>query len=148
MKFTSLFFAIAITSTSAHAFEFQPTSLEHLSLDVAKFTCNRDPMTPDIPCKDYRGRVRLNFNLGLLNDLIKWENHLHGEGTDAKFETLGWNYIVSIPTPWNITPFYDHHSRHRLDSGQPTAYGKEKPERFPVEDSYGLKFTFYDRVKK
>ena len=140
-----LLFALLLSSP-AYSWEFATT--DHLSLDVAKFGCNREPMTPQVECNDYKGRVRLNFNLGLFNDLVKWKNELHGEGTDAKFETLGWHYIVSVPTPWGIEPFIEHHSRHTLDVGQPTIAGRDRAERFPVEDSIGIKITFFERKKK
>ncbi len=96
---------LLFVSSSAKAFEFRPTSLDHLSLDVAKFSCNRSAMTPQIDCEDYRGRVQLNWKVGLLNDLLKWDNKVHGEGTDQKFTTMGWEYYLSIPTPWGIEPF-------------------------------------------
>lgn len=137
---------ILFLASPAYSWEFATT--DHLSLDVAKFGCNRDPMTPQIECTNYRGRVRLNFNLGLLNDLVKWKNELHGEGTHEKFETLGWHYTLSVPTPWGVEPFMEHHSRHTLDGGQPTIEGRLKAERFPVEDSIGIRITFFERKKK
>lgn len=140
MKSLFLFFALALTS---NAYGWSATSLDHLSLDVAKFSCNRNPMTPDIPCEDYKGRVQLNFKVGLLNDLLKWDNKVHGEGTDAKFTTMGWEYYLSIPTPWGIEPFVHHHSQHTLDGYGPTVNGNPKPEKFPVEDSIGIRFCFY-----
>ena len=126
---------------------WQLGSLDELSLDVEKFSCYRNPMTPDIPCKDYKGRVQLNFTVGILNDFIKWENHVHGEGTDSKFVTMGWEYYASVPTPWGIEPYIHHHSIHTLDQGQPTIVGKTKAEKFPVEDSIGIRFTFFKRGK-
>lgn len=140
------FLLVVLYTCPARAWELG--TLDHLSIDAAKFGCNREPMTPDIPCKDYKGRVRLNFNLGLFDDLVKWKNDFHGEGTDAKFETLGWHYVLSIPTPWGIEPFVEHHSRHTMDTGQPTIQGRPQPERFPVEDSIGLRVIFYERSNK
>lgn len=135
----------SIAKSEVRAPDWKFGTLDHLSLDVAKFGCNREPMTPDIDCNDYRGRVRLNFDLGLFNDLIKWKNELHGEGTDSKFQTLGWHYVVSIPNRWGIEPFIEHHSRHTLDSVQPTIAGRTKPEKFAVEDSVGLRIVFYGK---
>lgn len=142
----SLMLFLLLVTSNAQAWTVG--SLDHLSLDVAKFGCNREPMTPQIECNDYKGRVRLNFDLALFNDFVKWENDLHGEGTDAKFETLGWHYRVSIPTPWGIEPFIEHHSRHTLDGGQPTILGKTKAERFPVEDSIGVRIVFFQKGRK
>lgn len=139
---------ILILSSSAKAFEFRPTSLDHLSLDLERYSCRREPMTPQIPCEDYKGQVQLNFKVGLFNDFLKWSNRLHGEGTDAKFTTLGWEYYLSIPTPWNIEPFLHHHSQHTFDMDQPTINGRPKPEKFPVSDGVGIRFTFFNKGDK
>jgi hypothetical protein len=141
-------FLLATLLGSDFAYGWQFATADRISLDVSRFSCNRDPMTPDIPCGEYKGRARLNFNLGLFNDLVKWENSLHGEGTQAKFTTVGWHYVLSIPTPWGIEPFMEHHSRHTMDTGQPTIAGRDRPERFPVEDSVGIRITFFERGNK
>lgn len=139
---------LLFVSSSAKAFEFHPGTLDHLSLDVAKFGCNREPMTPDIPCDQYRGRVRLNWNVGLLNDILKWRNELHTEGTDEKLTTVGWHYMLALPLPGGLELFTEHHSRHTMDSVQPTIQGETKPTRYPVEDSYGLRVVFFEKVKR
>lgn len=136
-----LMFLALFLSGSAHA--WTATSLDHLSLDVARYSCLREPMTPDIACNQYKGMVRLNWNVGLLNDLVKWNNEIIGQGTYGKFTTYEWHYMVIIPTPWNVSPFLEHRSRHTLDQGQPTIAGRDKPERFPVADSYGVKVCFF-----
>lgn len=129
----------------AIAWEFRPASLDKLSLDVAQFGCNRDPMTPDIPCTDYKGRIQLNWDVGLLNDILKWENQIHTEGTDAKLMTVGWQYRLALPLPGGLELFMAHHSRHTMDHSQPTIAGRDRPERYPVEDSVGLRVIFYQR---
>lgn len=140
--------ALLLVTSNAQAWEFHPASLDHLSLDAAKFGCNRNAMTPEIPCDQYRGRVRLNFNLGLLNDLIKWRNEVHTEGTKEKLVTVGWRYQIAIPLPGNIEIFADHHSQHVMDQEQPTISGRDKPERYQVEDSYGLRIIFFEKAKR
>ncbi len=145
MKSLFMFFVLLLTNP---AYGWTLGTLDHLSVDVAKFSFNREPMTPDIGPKDYRGRVRVNFDLGLAGDLLKWKNQVHTEGTDAKVETVGWHYTLSIPTPWGIEPYYEHHSRHVMDAEQPIIEGRPKPEKFAVEDSYGLRIIFFERGKK
>ena len=136
---------VLLLAPRASAWTFQPTTLDHLSLDVSKFGCNREPMTPEIPCKDYKGRVRLNWNVGLLNDVLKWRNEIHTEGTDSKLMTVGWHYVLAIPLPKGFELFMEHHSRHTMDSTQPTIEGGTKPLRYPVSDSYGIRIIFYEK---
>lgn len=145
MKTLLIFFLLY--ATSASAWEFQPATLDHLSLDVARYSCNREPMTPEIACDQYKGMTRLNWNVGLLNDVVKWRNEITGTGTYAKFETYEWHYMVTIPLPGGLEPFIEHRSRHTLDQTQPTLQGQTQSERFPVADSYGLRITFYEREK-
>lgn len=135
-------------SFPGQAFELRPASLDHLSLDVAKFGCNREVMTPDIPCDQYRGRVRLNWDVGLFNDLIKWRNEIHTEGTREKLTTVGWHYMLALPLFGGLEAFVEHHSRHVMDAQQPTMLGDTRPERYPVEDSIGLRITIFERNKK
>lgn len=139
---------LMLATSNAYSWEFNPASLDHMSLDAAKFGCNRNAMTPDIPCDQYKGRLRLNFNLGLFNDLVKWRNEVHTEGTKEKLVTVGWRYQVAIPLPGNLEIFADHHSQHTMDQMQPTIEGRSKPERFQVEDSYGLRIIFFEKVKR
>lgn len=143
-----LLFTLLLTLVTSNAYGWTLGTLDELSVDIARFGFNREPMTPDIGPKDYRGRVRVNFDLGLCDDLIKWANEVHTEGTDAKVETVGWRYTVSVPTPWGIHPYYEHHSRHVMDAAQPIIQGRTKSEKFAVEDSYGIRIVFYTRGAK
>ncbi len=133
---------IAILTSRADA---QVLDLDHLSLDVSRFSCLREPMTPEIECNQYKGSVRLNWNVSLLGDYVKWRNDITGQGTYSKFTTYEWHYMVSIPTRFGIEPFIEHRSRHTLDQPQPTYEGQTKPTKFPIADSYGVRFTFYEK---
>lgn len=141
-------FLILFLATPAYSWEFHPAVLNEMSLDLSKFSCNREPMTPDIPCGDYKGRVAVHFNIGLLNDLLEWKNYVHTEGTDSKFMTVGWQYELALPLPRGVELYIAHHSRHTMDQTQPTIEGRPKAEKFPVEDSIGIRFTLYTRGKK
>jgi hypothetical protein len=125
----------------------QVLSLDHLSLDVARYSGNREPQTPDIPIHGYKGYVQLNWDVGLLGDYVKWENKVKTAGTYSQFETVSWEYQLSIPTRWGIEPFLYHKSQHRMDDRQPVVLDRTKPERFPVSDAVGIRFTFFNRVK-
>jgi hypothetical protein len=140
-----LLLLVLVWGYPAIAWEFRPASLDKLSLDASRFGCNRDPMTPGIPCTDYKGRIQLNWDVGLLNDILKWENQIHTEGTDAKLMAVGWQYRLVLPMPGGLELFMSHHSRHTMDHAQPTIAGRDKPERYPVEDAVGLRVIFYQR---
>lgn len=114
-----------------------------MDVRAAKFSCNRDPLTPDIDCDKYVGRVQTNFNLRIL-EVFYWNNNVHTEGVVAKVETVGWHWELGLHLLDNVDLFHEHHSRHRMDDTTPIDYdGNGKPDKFPVEDSYGIKLIFY-----
>jgi len=138
----ALFAALSLLPSKAKGADFKLTSLDHLSLDVSRFSCNRELMTPEIPCDQYFGRVQLNWDVGLLGDLIKWRNEVHSEGTRSKFMTVGWKYTLAIPIPGGLELFMQHHSRHTMDQDQPGGVP------YPVEDSAGIRFIWFERGTK
>lgn len=130
--------------------KFRLIDLDQFSLKLAKFGCNRDPQTPYLDCYQYRGRVAAEFDLRLMNDWVYWNNEVHGEGTDAKFETMGWHYELGLDLG-KVQLFWEHHSRHTLDTRQPIYWDERndswKQGKYPVEDSYGVRLIFYRRDK-
>ena len=128
--------------------DFRAVELERFSLKLMKFGCNREPQTPEIYCKDYRGRVATEFDLRMANDYLFWRNEVHGEGTDAKFMTMGWHYEFGLDLG-KVELLWEHHSRHTLDQAQPyywdQRYDEMRPTKYPVEDSYGVRINFYQR---
>lgn len=121
--------------------------LDYFDFRAAKFGANRDPLTPDIPTKGYRGRLATDFQVRLL-DAGYWKNLVHTEGTEAKVETVGWQWELGIRLTSQIAVFYEHHSRHRMDSASPDRdYSSNKPRKFPVEDSYGIRLRIYESNK-
>jgi hypothetical protein len=136
---------LVLLSTTAQA-QYRLLDVDHLDMEVAKFGCNRDPIVPEIECNDWRGRVSLNADLRLM-EYAYFKNEIHGEGTDAAFKTMGWHFELGLRLSKYIDVFYEHHSRHALDQGNAThiSYdGRYSIKKFPVEDSYGLRFTFYE----
>lgn len=122
--------------------------LERFSLKLMKFGCNRDHQTPELDCYNYRGRVASEFDLRFVNDYLFWRNEVHGEGTDAKFMTMGWHYELGLDLG-KVELLWEHHSRHTLDQAQPyywdQYYETIRPTKYPVEDSYGIRINFYQR---
>lgn len=130
--------------------KYRLIELEQFSLSFTKFGCNRDHQTPDLDCYEYRGRVATEFDLRLFNDWLYWNNRVHGEGTEAKFETMGWHYELGLDLG-KIQLFWEHHSRHVLDREQPYYWDERRDTwrqvKYPVEDSYGVRLIFYRRDK-
>jgi hypothetical protein len=116
--------------------------VDYLAIHLAKFGDNRDPLTPDVPMEDYVGRVSAKFQLRIM-DIWYWRNDVHVEGTDAQFRTVGWNFELGLHVNKWVDTYYEHHSRHRLDSNYPG----ESAARFPVEDSYGVTLNFYQTTR-
>lgn len=138
--------AVMLLSGSAYG---QYVELDKFSLKLMKFTCNREIMTPEIECMNYRGRVSADFDLSLF-DRGFWRNQVHGEGTDAKFMTMGWRYEMGVRLG-QFELFHEHHSRHVLDQDMPLYWDQDMNEprrtKFPVEDSYGVRIVIYDRKR-
>lgn len=146
----ALYYAQPVRAQALEEPKFRLLELQEFSLKLAKFGCNRDPQTPDLDCYQYRGRVAANFDLRLVNDWLYWNNEVHGEGTKAKFETMGWHYEFGLDLG-KVRFYWEHHSRHTLDRPQPYYWDELgdswKRVKYPVEDSYGIKLIFYSRTK-
>jgi len=65
--------------------------------------------------------------------------------------TVGWHWEFGGELTDGIELYYEHHSRHVMDSEQPYFYDVDSNtlyrHRFPVEDSIGIRFTIVDRQK-
>jgi len=99
-------------------------------------------MTPDIHSKEYKGRVQLLWDVGFLNDHLIWENRIHTEGTEAKLQTVGWEFAIRAPLTGYFDVVYSHHSQHTMDRLQPTLKGERKPEQYPLQDWAGIRINF------
>jgi nuclear transport factor 2 (NTF2) superfamily protein len=142
---------LAGTSSAAYAEEEASgpmLALDRFSLKIMRFTCNKEMQTPDISCDDYLGRTAAEFDLSLLKYGF-WRNEIHGEGTRAKFMTIGWHWELGIRLGSQVEVFWDHHSRHVMDREQPYYWSDTQQAwrqgSYPVEDSYGIRIIFYER---
>jgi hypothetical protein len=124
--------------------------LDRFSMKLMRFNCNREMMTPQIDCFSYRDRVSADFDINILNYGF-WRNQIHGEGTEAKFMTVGWHFEMGVKFD-QFELFHEHHSRHTLDQAQPMFYDEKtdslKSYHFPVEDSIGIRIIFYEKAKR
>lgn len=135
-----------IYKCEAGASELKLLDVESLDITIAKFGCNREPMTPQYECRDYLGRVAANFNLRLFEHGY-WKNQVHTEGLEAQVKTVGWHWELGVRVHSALDVFYEHHSRHVMEGDQPLYYNERLDQqargKFPVEDSYGIRLKFY-----
>lgn len=130
--------------------DFRFLDLDYFDMLGSKFSCNRDPLTPDIDCDKYTGRAAVDFQVRAL-EVFYWKNYVHTEGVEAQVKTVGWQWELGLDASSQVSFFYQHHSRHRMDDANPIDYDKNgQPDKFPVEDSYGIRLHFYinDRPHK
>jgi hypothetical protein len=124
-------------------------ALDRFSLRLMRFTCNREMQTPEIECADYYGRVAADFDVSILKYGF-WRNEVHGEGTKAKFMTIGWRWEMGIALG-KVELLWEHHSRHTMDQEQPYYWNTNiqsfNQAKYPVEDSYGIRINFYQRER-
>jgi hypothetical protein len=122
--------------------------LDEFSISINKFTGNRTPELPQIGIKDWAYRVETDFDVTILNTIF-WRNNIHGEATESKFQTMGWQYEMGFSIKDAFEIFWKHHSRHTLDIENPTWVNTETNEvfktKFPVEDSVVVRLIFYKK---
>lgn len=130
-------------SRPAFSGDFRLIDLDYFDMKAAAFGENRDPMTPDIEEHEYIGRVGTDFGLRIM-EVGYWKNEVHTEGTRGQMQTVGWHWELGLHVSRNIDLFHEHHSRHRMDSTNVIDFDQDgRPDRFPVEDSYGIRMHFY-----
>lgn len=144
-----IFTFLMFLSCTSQAGEYHLLTADKLDFKIMKFLCNKEPMTPDIPCAEYRGRTALEWDVSVLH-YLKWRNEIHAEGTAAKYESVGWHFELVIPMG-PVEALYEHHSRHTMDRPQAIHEGPSgRPDwsGYPVEDSYGLRLCFLKDCNK
>ena len=125
---------------------FRILDVEDISMEASKFDCNREPMTPDIPCTDYLYRMAFRVDLRLL-EVGYFRNNVHTEALESQVKTVGWEYEIGLRVfPW-LDIFRHHHSRHVMEGEQPRVWDIDRQAlrevRYPVEDSYGIRLRFW-----
>ena len=124
---------------------FRLLDIDYFGMKAARFTCNRDPMSPERNCDDWKGRVSAFFNLSII-EYLYWNNEVHGEGTEAAFKSVGWHWELGIRVHPALFLYHEHHSRHLLDEDRSEELRTDEYpalKRFPVEDSFGVRLNFY-----
>ncbi len=138
--------AILLSASAAQAREINVLDLDSSSVEVSKFTCNREPMTPELECKDYVGRAAFNLDFRIL-EFAYWNNHIHTESVESKVKTVGWKYELGIHIAPQFDVFFSHHSRHVMESEQYIYQDRNDKElyrvRYPLEDAFGFRLKFF-----
>lgn len=145
-----LLLALVLYSTSASAWSL--FEVDRLDMEYYKYkTGYRNPYlieggddTPDgykpMPLVD---GAELHMDLGIA-EYVYWRNRFHMASDEHKHvRYVGWEYENGIdlerivPTlPFEI--FQHHHSQHGLE------YVNPRGDKFPVEDTYGIRFKFIE----
>ncbi len=90
----------------------------------------------------------LNMNLSIAKYMY-WRNRFHMASDQYKHvKYVGWEYeggldissLTSSTIPVEL--FQHHHSQHGLE------YVNPRGDKFPVEDTYGIRFIFINRMKE
>lgn len=112
-----------------------------LSLDYRKMKDKRDPYFPDKT--DWTNYVGLNWGVRGYK-LLFWDNQVFFYGDDAQVRKVGWHFTSGVHVTDFIDLTYHHESEHSADMGRYEEPGIVKP-RFPLENSYGVRFNFLDK---
>jgi hypothetical protein len=133
-------------STIAAGNELHLVSLREFSMEYYSVANHRDTYMQYADPADegseeaWIGGTAVSFNLDLLKRGdwgLYWNNRVHGEGTDAQFREVGWQFETGLQLGADLQLYMHHHSRHVLDA--------ERDERFPLDNFYGARVTFYRR---
>lgn len=140
-----LFCFIEIAAGRADGKEYRLLNLEYQDVAYQKFKGQRDSYVPEYDNRmDYR--VSTSFRVGMLNNLIYWDNKVHMEALDTGVpKTVGWYWVLGLRVTDQIDIFQEHHSRHAMEEAGTTRDGRST---FPVEDSYGIKIKLIDNPAK
>lgn len=136
---------VLLLATTADGREYHLLNLEYQDVTYQKFKDERDPYVPEYDNRmDYR--VSTNFRVGMLNNLMYWDNQVHMEALDTGVpKTVGWHWVLGLRVTDQIDLFQEHHSRHVMEENVSTRDGKSA---FPVENSYGIKIKLIDNPAK
>lgn len=132
-------------SEEAVGSEFHLIQADRLDLEYMRLSpSNRDPYAPEYTGR-WQDRASLKWDIGLLDDIVYWNNNVHTETIDTgQVKTVGWEFYAGIHLGEYADIFRYHHSRHIMDEGPQQSYnypdGTGNP--FPVEDAYGITVHF------
>lgn len=141
-------YGIGACTTVARGAEFRLLDVDELSMEYFKYReALRDPyfINSDGTPMQFQDGAALNMNLRIL-DLglvhLYSRNYIHmGQDTERHVKHVGWEWENGIGTKY-LDAFLHHHSRHGLE------YINPRGDRFPVEDTYGVRLKLINRGSK
>jgi hypothetical protein len=132
-----LLFLAFLLPCEAFAGEYHLLNMEHFDMSYADFRHQRDPYAMEYT-DDWLYRAATNFRFNFMGALY-WDNYVHMEAVDGGTpKTVGWHWTLGLRLHDNLDVFAEHHSRHVMEDERPRIDGHNQ---FPVEDSYGIRFT-------
>ncbi len=143
-----LLVALLPLAQRAQGDELHIMSLRDFDLDYSSIRNHRDSYLQYDDCyKDtgnecFRYGIATDFTIDLVgqgNYGLYWGNRVHSAATNAQMREIGWMYELGLQLGPDVQIYADHHSRHVLDA--------DRPERFPLDNFYGIRVTFYRRDK-
>lgn len=120
-------------SSGTYSFGQVPLKATKLSVEHKKIKNKRDPYFPDKG--DWTNKTDLLWDVNLYNRVF-WENNTYME-MDYAVRHIGWHYKLGISPSGYFDFVWEHHSRHVAEALPP-----EGIDKFPVEDSYGIRLNF------
>jgi hypothetical protein len=120
---------LILTSASAS----YGVELKELSVDYGRYLDGSYSLFVAAP----KERLNLNLDLGFLKyGYVK--NVIHSMTDSGQFRLVGWQYQVGAHLGDHVDVYFEHFSRHLLDTQQ---------LRFPQENLVGVKLHIYRRDK-
>jgi hypothetical protein len=124
--------------------------LDYSALTFSHIACNRDLLVPEIGCNQWRGAAELQTDFSSYG-LLYMKNRVHGEGTQSKFMTVGWQYDLGLRLDRQLEVGWHHHSRHVMEQKAPTVISADGrttlTNKFPIYDAYYIRFVLYSGKK-
>jgi hypothetical protein len=141
MRLLALLLLLLLSSRT----EASPLKLDYSAFTVSRIYCNKEYLAPEILCQDWFGKVDMDMNFRILDTLFM-RNNVHGEGTRAKFMTVGWRFEAGLALADWLEVGWSHHSRHVMDQPLPQVRsykGEGLPRNtFPSYDAAFFRLIF------
>lgn len=127
---------LIIFSTFANAEESmfkKPLQIQDVWVEYREIQFLRDPYYPDEKDQEWTRSAEFHWNTTILKYMY-WDNNFHFRMDESQVRHVGWEYYLGLHvTDWMDVVKY-HHSQHCAEC--------QMERRFPVEDSYGVRFYF------
>jgi hypothetical protein len=147
-KLIFIILCLLLGATTVRATEYRLLDLEKFGMEYWKTDQERDPYLPyqqpgsTTPGERWKDGAAVTFNLTLAAigpASLYWDNRVHEDSTNKQVRFIGWEWEAGASWDRQVDIFWHHHSQHLLD--------QSSDMRYPLENHYGVRFTFYERAK-